>query len=422
MKRPILIAALMALPALAWPQQAVAQTTLYVDNVRACAGLAPCYSTIMNAVLAAVPFDSIEVFPGVYHESVVFDATKNNIVLRAHSKALKPVIEAPSGGNNAVTIRVSSGVQVLNFVLEAPEGAGVATEGFSSDVLVQGNVIKSQLGVSAPVGSAQVIHNTVQGGGITTTGLGCVVARNTVSDGTIELTELSGPRDCVIRNNVVRNGGISLQGRMVSNTIASNIVDGGSITLAGGSAHSPTDNIVRHNVVRGGGIVLQGVVEGNTLEANFVSGSAGDGIFVYAVAWGRPQYHSEEHVRRERRLRYQRLQHCRHEYLAEESVRHQVWVRHRLILVIPRLSSKWMPASVSKRWCAANASLGGVPGRLALYPRAVRWPPSRQTPISSHASAAFGAGRRIERPLLLLRVLRVLRGCHPTSRSRCPTG
>ena len=196
------------------------------------------------------------------------------------------------GGSGKTTTAVNLAAALAEcdrrVLLEAPEGAGVATEGFFSDVLVQGNVIKSRLGVSAPVGSAQVIHNTVQGGGITTTGLGCVVARNTVSDGTIELTELSGPRDCVIGNNVVRNGGISLQGRMVSNTIASNIVDGGSITLAGGSAHSPTDNIVRHNVVRGGGIVLQGVVEGNTLEANFVSGSARDGIFVYAAGGGAP--------------------------------------------------------------------------------------------------------------------------------------
>jgi hypothetical protein len=278
----------MALSAVAWPEQSVAQTTLYVDNVRACGGLSPCYSTIMNAVSAAVPFDTIEVFPGVYHESVVFDASKNNIVLRARNKALKPVIEALSGRNNAVTIQASSGVQVLNFVLQAPEGAGVSTEGFSSDVLVQGNVITSRFGVSAPVGSAQVIHNTVQGGGITTTGAGCVVARNTVSDGTIQLTELSGPRDCLIGNNRVRNGGISLQGRMVNNTIASNIVEGGNITLAGGAAHSPIDNMVRHNVVRAGGIFLQGAVEGNTLEANFVSGSPGDGIFVSAVGGSAP--------------------------------------------------------------------------------------------------------------------------------------
>jgi pectin methylesterase-like acyl-CoA thioesterase len=164
MKPPILIAALMTLPVLAWPQQAFAQTTRYVDNVRACAGLPPCYPTIMDAVGAAVPSDSIEVFAGVYHESVVFDATKNHIVLRAHSQALMPVIEAPSGGNNAVTIQAASGVQVLNFVLEAPESAGVATSGFSSDVLVQGNLITSQRGVSAPVGSGRVINNTVQGG------------------------------------------------------------------------------------------------------------------------------------------------------------------------------------------------------------------------------------------------------------------
>jgi hypothetical protein len=132
-----------------------------------------------------------------------------------------------------------------------------------------------------------VIHNTVQGGGILNTGPGCVIARNTVSDGSIVLTAASiDARDCVIQHNVVRNGGIGLGGQMTRNTIAFNVVDGGSIMLSGGGAEPLTDNVVRRNVVRRGGIVLRGAVGGNAIEANFVSGSAGDGIFVDVFGGG----------------------------------------------------------------------------------------------------------------------------------------
>src|SRR5437879_4285662 len=95
MTRPIRPAALLVfLGALLGSQPAVAQTVRYVDNLRTCDGLAPCYSTIMDAVNAAASGDSIEVFPGVYHEAVVFSA-KDRIVLKAHDEALRPVI-APS--------------------------------------------------------------------------------------------------------------------------------------------------------------------------------------------------------------------------------------------------------------------------------------------------------------------------------------
>src|SRR5438093_10039769 len=76
------------LGALLWPPQAQAQLVHYVDNVETCAGLLPCYTAIMDAVNAAMPSDSIEVFPGVYHEAAVFDRTKNNIILRARIAAL----------------------------------------------------------------------------------------------------------------------------------------------------------------------------------------------------------------------------------------------------------------------------------------------------------------------------------------------
>ena len=77
------------LGALLWPPQARAQLVHYVDNVETCNGLLPCYTAIMDAVNAAMPSDSIEVFPGVYHEAAVFDRTKNNIILRARIAALR---------------------------------------------------------------------------------------------------------------------------------------------------------------------------------------------------------------------------------------------------------------------------------------------------------------------------------------------
>src|SRR5882724_4552990 len=77
------------LGALLWPSQAEAQLVHYVDNVETCNGLVPCYPTIMDAVNAAASSDSINVFSGVYHEEVVI-ASKDGLVLRAHTPALKP--------------------------------------------------------------------------------------------------------------------------------------------------------------------------------------------------------------------------------------------------------------------------------------------------------------------------------------------
>src|SRR5882724_7475652 len=90
--------------ALLWSPQAGAQLVRYVDNVETCSGLVPCYPTIMDAVNAAAPSDSISVFPGVYHEEVVI-ASKDGLMLRAHTAALKPVITAPLGSEIAVFIR-----------------------------------------------------------------------------------------------------------------------------------------------------------------------------------------------------------------------------------------------------------------------------------------------------------------------------
>ena len=241
MDRPVLPAALLVLLGiLLWQQQAAAwqqQTVHYVDNIAACQGRAPCYSTIMDAVNVAASGDTVEVFPGVYHETVVFDS-KGNLVLQAHQPALKPVI-APSSGNSIV-ILASPQVQVRNFVIEA--GVSIGGPG-SSGYVIQGNEINGvRGGVSSLAARAGVVrHNTFVGAG------------------------LSGDLNAsVIEGNT--------------------FIDAGIFLLEG--AQSPDDNVIQHNILRRGGIALNVPASGNTIASNFVSGNTGDGISIGVVLHG----------------------------------------------------------------------------------------------------------------------------------------
>ena len=221
------------LGALLWPPQAQAQLVHYVDNVETCRRLVPCYPTIMDAVNAAVPFDAIEVFPGVYHESVVFDGTKSDIILRARFATLPPVIAAPPSAYAAVVITHTAGVQVLDLILEG--GVDVAT--LQRDVMI--------------------MRNFVRGGIRHLLGTRCTVSKNVILDGSILVDNSS---DCVVEKNTVI---------------------GGEIVLTATRGGPTTGNIIRHNVVRRGGIVLAGTEDtlvSNTVEANFVSGGSGIGI------------------------------------------------------------------------------------------------------------------------------------------------
>jgi len=258
MKQPTLRAVVLVffVGALLRPQEAVAQTIHYVDNVRTCDGLSPCYSAIMDAVNAAASFDSIEVFPGVYHEAVVFSA-KDHIVLKAHDEALPPVIAAPAG-LDAVAITASPGVQVRRFVLEAPEGAGAAVDsGDSSASLVQGNLVSALSGVTLGASvSCTVSDNTVLGGGISLlSGHDCLIERNTLEGaGIVVGGGPSGVKGTMIQQNVVRGGGISLSGKNVrDNTVGSNLVsasarDGITVqTMNGRAANVIQDNTAIEN-------------------------------------------------------------------------------------------------------------------------------------------------------------------------------
>lgn len=199
-----------------------------MDNIAACHGRSPCFSTITDAVNAAVPGDTVEVFPGVYHETVTFDS-KGNLMLKARQPALKPVIAPLSG--NGVVILASPQVQVLNLVIES----GVSIGGpLSSGYVIQGNQINGGVFSSGPRGGT-VKHNTFIGGGLSGDLNASVIEGNTFVDAGILLVE---------------------------------------------AAQSPDDNLIERNVLRRGGIAVNAPATGNTIASNFVSGNTGDGISV----------------------------------------------------------------------------------------------------------------------------------------------
>ena len=232
MQRPMLPAAVFAVlgaGALLSQHQAVAQTIRYVDNIRTCDDLGPCYPKIMDAISAAEPSDTIEVFPGVYHEAVVFKSGPANIVLKAHIEALKPVI-APPGGQDAVYIEATPGVQLRNFVLEAPDANAVfAVAGASRGLVLDGNLITATYAFRAiAIPECTVTNNTVLSGAIHGDLVGCLIEGNTIA-GYINLIEFFlHPAVNTVRHNIFRGGGISINSRSAnSNTIESNFVSGG---------------------------------------------------------------------------------------------------------------------------------------------------------------------------------------------------
>lgn len=235
---------------------AVAHTTHYVDNVRTCAGLVPCHPTIMHAVNAAVSFNSIRVFPGVYHESVVFDISKSDIVLQAHFPWQPPVIVAPPG--NPAVVLGSDRLHVLGLVIE---GEVVDTPSFGRTGLV-------------------VEDNFITGGGISLFRVhDGAIRRNTISRAGTGIL-LTSPHNSLVEANVVSD------------------VDGNGISLVK-TAVQPTSNVIRANRVRsagGNGIFMIFDAHGNTIEDNDVSGSGMDGIFV--AADGIPEASSNNLVRR----------------------------------------------------------------------------------------------------------------------------
>ncbi len=223
MKRPfLLVIAFVSLNALLWQQPAAGQTVRYVDNIGACDSFAPCYSTITDAVNAADAGDFIEVYAGVYRETVTIDHHPGNIVLQAHVEALRPVID---GG---ISILASPTVQVLNFVIL--HGVTV-TAGASSGFSIEGSLVHGDIALTI-VSSCTVRNNTLVGGSVGGDIALCLIEGNRLLGGSIFASRnpdpLVRPNGIVIRGNIVRGGGITLSSRSAAdNTIEDNVVSGG---------------------------------------------------------------------------------------------------------------------------------------------------------------------------------------------------
>jgi hypothetical protein len=257
-------------------------TIRYVDNLTRCADLVPCYTTIMAAVDAAASLDTIEVFPGVYHESVGI-SSKGSITLRGHGQGAMPTIVARNA--NAIDIQ-GSFVRIVGFVLEAPAGAGVSANGGAAGALIEDNIISSQTGIFFRIAQGTVRNNTIIGGGITGSGSGaCLVENNTVIGNGVGFGDFNGgPRGNQVLGNVVLKGDISFNGRpTVQNVAASNLVFGGGITASG---YFCTANLIQANVVRGGYIRVSFGAAQNHVEDNFVSGGSGIQLHVFSSGGG----------------------------------------------------------------------------------------------------------------------------------------
>jgi len=271
----------------------MAQIVHYVDNIKNCAGLTPCHSTITDAVNAAAPSDSIEVFPGVYREAVAV-TSKDHIVITARDLSLKAVIAPPAGANNAITVTGSPSLQIIGFVLEAPEAAGIRVCCGSNGVAIRSNLVKALQGITFRFGGHAdnvISNNTFVGGGVSFPdgASSNLVEANKFDRGAIGMSEFNiGVDGNVIRRNFLGSGSISLLGARsaANNIVESNVAAG--ITIAVHAGSGATLNTIRHNLVRGGGILLQEFASNNMIERNFVSGSPADGIRVEVTAGDQP--------------------------------------------------------------------------------------------------------------------------------------
>jgi len=288
MRRVILLGLIAGCAGAAGMEQAAAQT-LYVDNVADCAGLAPCYPTITEAVNASAASGVIEVFPGVYRETVRFDGTRE-LVLRGHDPAVPPLIAAPEEGGYAVVIDASPSTQILGFVLEAPEAAAIwVSIAGSAGSVIRGNLIKARDGVNLRnVAGVTIADNTIDGGIYADGGRSLSIEGNRIR-GDVRIDESPGMHvmDNRVSGNTVRNGSIVITGGnphsaggAINNLVESNLVIDGSVRLV---PYKGRDNTIRDNRVRGGGIeVGRGALQ-TLVEGNFVSDSPGDGIRAWST-------------------------------------------------------------------------------------------------------------------------------------------
>jgi hypothetical protein len=244
----------------------------------------------MEAVEAANPGDTIQVFPGVYDEAVVVPQTKNNLVLRARVLTQPPAIVATPLGAVAVTLQ-ARGVQLQHFVIHSSSTA-LKSDGVlgSTRALIDGNLIIGGMALEGCT-SSRIAGNVFLNGGIVIANgaSACTIDGNQVDDGSIMVGSGDFPRlGNKVRRNMVTRGAIQIA---TGNPVKSNLVEfnwlGTGVLVSG--LRSVEGNVIRGNVMRGGRIEL-GIVTGplgvNIIESNLVSGAPGDGILVRSAEGG----------------------------------------------------------------------------------------------------------------------------------------
>ena len=218
---------------------AVSAATLYVDKKSVCRSNSPCYTTINDAIGAALVGDTVKVYPGVYREFVLIDK--------------KVTLEAAQG---------QPIIEWLNLTDHDPERYRGAIRIQTSEVTVRGFLLVSDGDVLA------VACYTLGGAPITATSH-VLLEDNHIKGVRTEFTEPGNHRpgifacntsDLTVRENIVQNTtgtGIFLGQGTVGTDVTNSFIEGNlvvdseytGIGLVGGSG-----NTVKWNDVRSAGI------------------------------------------------------------------------------------------------------------------------------------------------------------------------
>lgn len=253
------------------------------------------YSSIQDAVNAALPGDIVEVCPGTYREQVTIPATKTSLELiserpgKATIQAPAAMTPNPSGIKSIVEVDAKN-VLVQGFTIAGPSqgiDVGVLIDQKGSATLAQNHITDIQdapaltgatqrgIGVYVRHGTASILGNTIddyQKAGI------FVAFADSSAEIAYNTLRGVGPTDVIAQNGIQVSDGATAN--IHDNTISDNVFTGGTNAATGILVINPGPGLqVRNNTVTKNdlGIYFSGVTNG-IMTGNSVSKSTYDGI------------------------------------------------------------------------------------------------------------------------------------------------